>query len=107
MRYTRDGNLHRVARITGPTHNLLAIEFGGEGESGCAVERLGPGVPLPGQLTDDEVKAWVLASIADANAEFGTRLVVRRIQYVGDDTRDPSAYTAMARELVSRARQLY
>jgi hypothetical protein len=103
MRYMRDGNLHRVVRITGPAHNLLGIEFVDVDPADCTVERLGPAVRQPGQLNDDEVKAWVLGAVANANAEFGTHLFVRRIQYVADDTRDADAYAAMTRELVSRA----
>lgn len=104
MTYTRDDNLHRIVRITGPAHNLLGIEFGDGGLADCTVERLGPAERQTGQLNDDEVKAWVLGAVATANAEFGAHLVVRRIQYVADDTRDANAYAAMARELVSRAR---
>jgi len=102
MHYMKDGNLHRVWRTTGPTHNLLAIEFGNDESADCIVERLGPAVHNPGQLTSDEIKAWVLAAVAEANAEFSTHLTVRRIQYVADDTRYPQAYAAMARALVSR-----
>ena len=103
MQYTRHGDLHRVVRITGPTHNLLGIEFGGTDSFACAVERLGPPTNASNQLGDEEVKVWVLRAVARANAEFGSDLVVRRIQYVADDTRDSNVYAILARELVQKA----
>ncbi|MDB5304976.1 MAG: hypothetical protein JWM97_2525 [Phycisphaerales bacterium] len=104
MQYSRDGNLHRIARITGPMHNFLAIEFGGTDANSCIVERLVRAAGTSGELHGEEVKKWVLNAVASANAEFGTHLVVRRIQYVADDTPDANAYAIIAHELVRRAR---
>jgi hypothetical protein len=103
MQYIKKGNFHQLSRITGPSHNLLAIEFGDDDIDVCFIQRLGPSDRTPGQLTDDEVKQWVLTAVAEANARLGTRLSVRRIQYVGDDTRDPRAYSILAHTLVDIA----
>ncbi len=100
MNYTRNGNLHRVVRITGPTHNLLGLEFGAKVDS-CVVERLSTAV---GGIDAEEVKAWVLAAVAKTNDEFQTNMEVRRIQYVPSDSPDPKAYEVMVRELMLRAR---
>jgi hypothetical protein len=103
MQYTKNGGLHRLVRITGPAHNLLGIEFGGENPADCIVERLGTSAGQRTELSDEEVKGWVLLAVAKANAELGTTLIVQRIQYVADDTRDEKAYALMARELVLKA----
>lgn len=57
---TKDGNLHRIERITGPAYNLPGIEFGKGGLADCRLEPLGPAGSQPDHLHDDEVKAWVL-----------------------------------------------
>jgi hypothetical protein len=104
MQYTKIGDLHRLVRITGPTHDLLGIEFGGKNPADCIVERLGPSADQRAELSDEEVRGWVLLAVAKANAELGTTLVAQRIQYVANDTRDEKAYALMTRELVLKAR---
>jgi hypothetical protein len=101
MEYIRRGNVHCITRVTGPTHNFLGIEFGPPDEQ-CVVECLGS----PNQaatITEPQLKESVLSAVAKANAEFGTDLSVRRIQYVGRDTPNASIYQMLAKELAKRA----
>ena len=104
MQFTRVGNLFKVARITGPSHNLLGIEFR---------ERTDPpsddvGVEVVPAETDrtflssSEVRREVLLGVADANEEFGTDFVVKRIEFSPTDSPPAETYRFLARTIVDR-----
>lgn len=104
MQYRFDGEFHRLARVTGPTHNFLALRLD-EGPPGAApvVRPLAVAEGEPSRLDASDVTAAVLAGVADANREAGTRYVVRELQFVPADSPPAAVYRALAREIALRA----
>jgi len=93
-----------VARITGPSHNLLGIEFGENfGSSGAVVVE-----PLPNKsqhaalLSPREVRKNVLLGVADANQEFGKAYIVKRIEFISTDSPPSEIYRVLARSIIER-----
>jgi hypothetical protein len=103
MHFTRVGNLFRVVRITGPSHNLLAIELQERRESSddAVIEAL-PGKRRSTHLSATEVRESVLEGVAEANNEFGTGYCVRRIQFDPTDSPPAEVYRFLARSIVER-----
>lgn len=101
MQFIHDGVFHKVARITGPSHNLLGLEFVHE-----AQEKLPTVALLREQATSglngDAVVGEVMAGIDEANQTFGTKFRVAAIQYAEDDTPPESTYRLLAFSLVER-----
>jgi len=96
-----DGAIHKVARITGPTHNLLGIEFHTSKETeALAVDALpedrGRGV----KLDEAEVVRHVLTGISEANEKLRTAYRPKRIQYVPGDSAPTEIYRLLAAAIV-------
>lgn len=99
MRFFRDGEWHQVARITGPTHNLLGLKLGGSGEAVPAVEALthrGEG----GALDSEQVVRQVLDGVSEVNAQLNTAYSVRAVRYVTSDTASKEVYRLLAKVLI-------
>jgi hypothetical protein len=105
MHFSTDGTFYNVARITGPTHNLLGIRFAGRRrrEGDPSIEALRD-VPAP-KLAADEVLREVLTGVAEANARNGTVYAVEVVRFVPDDTPPVSIYRVLAAEIVGRLAQ--
>ncbi|MBB4100258.1 hypothetical protein [Sphingomonas kyeonggiensis] len=100
--HRRDGLLV-VSRITGPTHNRLALRL----ERGAVLADLRVKVlPSVGDcrhhdgLTAEEMVPAILDGIAEANRELGTDYVATYAEIVENDSRQPHVYTYLARHLV-------
>lgn len=101
MQFIRDGVFHKIARITGPSHNLLGLEFGREGQ-GEPPKIIMLRADAPFYLNCDAVVREVMAGIDEANQAFGTHFHVAAIQYSQDDTPPESTYRQLAFSLVER-----
>jgi hypothetical protein len=101
MQFIHDGVFHKIARTTGPSHNLLGLDFGreGQGEPPTVVVLR---TDAPPYLNGDAVVREVMAGINDANQAFGTHFRVAAIQYSQDDTPPESTYRQLAFSLVER-----
>ena len=100
MRYSIDGSVYRLTRITGPTHNLLGLGFGHESGGRIIIERLaGPSGPA---IDEGLLEQAVLSGVEAANDALGTDYRPTRIQYVPSDTPDPGIYQNLARVIVER-----
>jgi hypothetical protein len=104
MVFSRVGNTFIVARTTGPTHNLLGLEFHGHsGLSGVVVHKLqSPGTPESGGLPEDQVRDAALAGVEDANKEMGTSYAVKRVEYIPADSPPVDIYRYLAKCIVER-----
>lgn len=104
MHFSRLGNSFRVARITGPSHNLLGIEFGNEPDSPLVtvLDTVQRNPPTGSLLLTTEVRSNVLLGVADANADFGTNYSVKRIEFVATDSPPHEIYRLLARSIVER-----
>lgn len=103
MQYIFDGELHKIVRITGPRHNMLALGFG-EVKTSTDIE------VLDLRRTDDhvvnfspiEVKRQVLLGIKEINQELGTNYVVNKIQFVGSDSLSDTVYTELSKGIIRK-----
>jgi hypothetical protein len=101
MQFIHDGLFHKVARITGPSHNLLGLEFTLEIPVRPPRIVLRPAAAAS-SLNADAVIGEVIAGIDEANQAFGTHLNVTAIQYLTDDTPPEATYRLLAFSLVER-----
>lgn len=101
MQFIKDNDLYKVARITGPTHNFLAIRLC---DSNCSVKV----TELPtqqfevGKLDSKEVLSQVLAGLEDINTELGREYFVSEIQFIPTDSKPTSVYRFLTQELIRR-----
>ena len=104
MQYRFDGEFHRLSRVTGPTHNLLALALADAAWSGApAVEPLDAGEGSASHLDAAEVARAVCEGVVEANREFGCDYAARRIQFVPSDSPPAAVYRHLAREIVRHA----
>lgn len=103
MQYRFDGEFHRLSRVTGPTHNFLALVLADAAWSGApSVEPLDVGDRGSPRLDAGEVARAVCEGVAEANREFGCDYAARRIQFVPSDSPPTTVYRHLAREIVRR-----
>ncbi|CCN72623.1 conserved hypothetical protein [Vibrio nigripulchritudo SFn118] len=101
MIYIRDNNLYKIARITGPTHNFLAIRLS---ESKCSikVKALFSRTEEELRIDEESVVAQVLSGLTSTNLELKTEYYVSEIHYVPSDTKSSSVYKFLTIELLRR-----
>ena len=94
--------MHIVTRITGPTHNWLALTFATDGRSpeSQVIELPPHGGCDHGLLDRAKVLAAVLAGVADGNSESGADFIVSSARYVADDSGPEETYRYLARSIV-------
>ena len=108
MQFGRDGDLHVVARTTGPTHHYLGLEL----VDAADLRDAAPPITVEPVVVDadelerlhaNDVREQVLAGVDAANSEHGSDLVVTRIRFVVSDSPPATIYRELARRLVERA----
>jgi len=97
MQYVRLGEFLAVARITGPTHNLLQIRLATFDEEPLVCERLqASGGCRHTPLNEEALVQSVLEGASETNERLGTSYVVSHIRYVENDTPPESVYGHLA-----------
>jgi hypothetical protein len=101
MQFIKDNDLYKAARITGPTHNFLAIRLSG---TNCDTKV----TPLPIKQGDVErldgkkVLAQVLNGLDEVNQELGKKYFVSEIQFIPSDSESSSVYGLLINELIKQ-----
>lgn len=101
MQFIKDKDLYKAARITGPTHNLLAIRLS---DRKCSTKA----TALPTKqgeterLDSEEVLTQVLSGLEDINRELGREYFISEIQFIPSDSKPTSTYRLLVRELIKR-----
>lgn len=103
MHFSRNGDWYHAHRITGPSHNLLALRFDEPDAAGLVVEPLSVSNEPPA-IEADDVQRQVLAGIAEANLRLGTSYNVAAIRFVATDTPSPKIYNFLAKAIVEHAK---
>ena len=98
MRIIKDGDFYKLARITGPTHNMLSVRFGHSREA--TIEALTE--KFEGGLSSEEVKKQVLEGVSKANEELKTDYQVKDIQFLRSDSPPEKIYSALAFHLTKK-----
>lgn len=105
MKVTKDGNVFKVARITGPKHNFLGLTLSRAEVLSLTVERLqvDDGGVYAGTLDEQQLVEAVQQGVTEANQKFGTHFYITKLQYVMTDTPDSSVYSLLAQKIVEAA----
>lgn len=99
MRVIKDGDFYKLARITGPTHNMLSLRYGSSESEELATEVLDG--DNEGGLAVEEVKEQVLAGVLKANQLMGTDYNVQTIQFLRGDSPPVGIYCELACHLTT------
>ncbi|CAN7521517.1 hypothetical protein [Polaromonas sp. LjRoot131] len=102
MNFQQIGEYLVATRITGPTHNMLQLQFASHPNSSPSIDVL-PGVgPNQGALNSQEVLRQVIAGVEAANIEFKCDYRVGRVRFVENDSRPESVYKELAAFIVGQ-----
>ncbi len=104
MKVVKDQGMYKAARITGPSHNLLCIEFQNIRADALVFEILGP-KNSKFEAAKQEIIEAIQNSIEITNQRLGTHLLARRIQVMADDTIDIEAYKILAEVIMEAAKE--
>jgi len=101
MQFIKDNDFYKVARITGPTHNFLAVRLS---ETKCSTEITA--LPIKeGELERIDAKKvlyQVLNGLDAINLELGKKYFISEIQFVPSDSESSSVYELLISELIKR-----
>ena len=101
MQFIKDKEFYKVARITGPNHNFLAIRLS---ENECSPKI----VSLPikdkeiAKVDGKEVLKQVQSGLLTVNQELKQKYFVSEIQFVPSDTESTCIYEFLIQELIKR-----
>lgn len=105
MIYHREGEWHQVARIAGPTHNMLGVVFTtGANQDDPIIEELDvDSQTATSRLFAGEVLREVQEAVREENLRLGTCYSLVRLRLVPTDTPQAGVYGYLARFLVKKA----
>lgn len=101
MQFIKDDDFFKVARITGPTHNLLSIRL----SRGFCSPKITPLSIKAGenkQLESQKVLAQVLSGLDVINKELRKEYFVSEVQFIPSDSKPVSVYNFLTQELIKR-----
>jgi len=101
MQFVKDKDVYKVARITGPSHNFLAIRLS-DRECDTKVTQLSAQNDCTVVLTDRDVLVQVLSGLRAVNQELKKEYFISEIQFVPSDTESTSIYEYLTKELIKR-----
>lgn len=102
MRVSFDGNIYRVSRVTGPSHNFLAIAV-----SHSMPERIGVKAHRineePAVVEESKILQAVTGSFRQRSEETGISIWPCRVEYVASDTADYETYKRLSEAVFNQA----
>lgn len=101
MQFIKENDFFKVARITGPAHNFLAIRLS---ETKC-VTQVTPLTIKQGdveRLDGKKILTQVLNGLDEVNQELGKEYFISEVQFVPSDTYSSSVYGFLVSELIKR-----
>jgi len=99
MQFIKEDDLYKVARITGPSHNLLGVRLS---DVQCSIKM----TPLPmstGEievLDGQKVRSQVLKGLDAVNLELCKHYFISEIQFIPSDTASSSVYIDLIQSLI-------
>lgn len=101
MQFLAENDFYKVARITGPSHNFLAIRLS---EKDCMTTAAALPVRNGGSsnIRKDDVLLQVLSGLQSINVELNSEYHIAEVQFIPSDTESDSVYRMLTRELVRR-----
>lgn len=101
MQFILDNGIYKVARITGPQHNLLGVrcdQIDGE----INIEELPIKNGERKQIEKDVVLAQVIDGLREINDQLGRNYSISQIFFVPSDSPSASVYKFLTIELIRR-----
>lgn len=101
MKITTDGKMYRAFRTSGPSSNMLGLEFGD-----AAQVQLEARVLSGAQITrihGEDVQREVMRTMDAYNTSHGTNYRVARIEYVASDSPSIGVYELLTNALIEAA----
>lgn len=101
MQFVKFGEFLAVARITGPTHNLLQIRLSNSPQEPLVCECLpATNACRHAHLDEAAIIKAVIGGIAEANQQLGSTYTISHIRYVENDTKPEAVYGFMAKRIL-------
>lgn len=100
MRFSRFGDVYRVQRVSGPTHNMLGVRFAENPVAKPSVRSISEENADRQRLRAEDVARHVLAGIDRANSAFKLRIYPAEIEFVLSDTPPADIYALLAYKLI-------
>jgi len=102
MQFIFDGEVYKVIRVTGPSHNLLGISFSNSKNSLVETEILQISDNKNETIFGKDVKEQVLLGLNEINEELDTNYKIKKIQFVISDTPSDIIYKELTKEIIKR-----
>jgi len=101
MQFVLDKGIYKVARITGPQHNLLGITIG-EVHSPMELVEFPMKKGEQRQVDPKSVLSQVRDGLEEVRKELGKEYIVSKVYFVPSDTPSQSVYKLLTMELIRR-----
>lgn len=100
MQLVIDGDLYKIAKITGPTHNMLGLSFFQENETGqLNIDDLEIKKSSHNTLNKNNIIEIVTSTIEEFNSEFKVNLRIKTIQFLSSDTPIINCYKELTTQI--------
>ncbi|UTZ21852.1 hypothetical protein [Vibrio campbellii] len=100
MIFNYSDGFYRLARVTGPSHNLLCIKLSNVSVDNIIITPLGK--DKPENITSDEVRKQVNEGLKQINDSCPFGFYVSEVQYVPSDTFSSTVYRNLIIEIARR-----
>lgn len=101
MQFVLDGDVYKVARVTGPAHNFLGVRLGIPLKE-IEVVQLGRMGDERHQVNKDSVVTQVEQGLLEANHELEKTYTISGIFFVVSDSPSDVDYKYLTKELIKR-----
>jgi hypothetical protein len=103
MQFINNAPVYKLVRVTGPTHNLLVLQFSATPVEGpTRVEALDSAQACANPIGAPEVLENAMRAIEDCAVESGRRYFLEAIGYLAGDSRPVEVYYDMTKEIIRR-----
>jgi RNA polymerase-interacting CarD/CdnL/TRCF family regulator len=101
MRFIKDKDIYKIARITGTQDNILGVSFT-ENETNIQVVEWNIKEGSVRKASSEEVLAQVVDGLRAINEELGSNYKLSKIYYLPTDSAANSVYKFLIAEIVKR-----
>ncbi|QBG97582.1 hypothetical protein [Xanthomonas oryzae] len=101
MQFVKDGDIYKVARITGVQDNILGVTFA---DQATEVELVALQIDESKKIRTkpDDLLAQVSEGLAEVNAELGKIYFLSKVFYAPNESSENFVYKMLIKELVRR-----
>lgn len=101
MQFVKDGEIYKVARITGVQDNLLGITLA-DHQGQAELIALAIDDAKKAKVSPDEILRQVTEGLAEVNLELGKNYFLSKIFYLPHESAANSVYKLLIAELIKR-----